>query len=78
MGILNCSNKGPGPLHRGHNHKNGKMGLGHIKILFSRTIGPNLTRLGTNHPLREGILNSSNEGDCLSPRGDNAKKLKIH
>jgi hypothetical protein len=22
-GILNCSNKGPGPLQRGDNHKNG-------------------------------------------------------
>jgi hypothetical protein len=24
-GILNCSNKGPGPLQRGDNHKNAKM-----------------------------------------------------
>jgi hypothetical protein len=26
-GILNCSNKGPGPLQSGDNHKNAKMGL---------------------------------------------------
>jgi hypothetical protein len=25
-GILKCSNKGPGPLQRGDNHKNAKMG----------------------------------------------------
>jgi hypothetical protein len=28
-GILNCSNKGPGPLQRGDNLKNVKMGWGH-------------------------------------------------
>ena len=27
--ILNCSNKGPGPLQRGDNYKNTKMGWGH-------------------------------------------------
>ena len=26
MGILNCSNKGPGPRQRGDNHKNGNVG----------------------------------------------------
>jgi hypothetical protein len=45
---------------------------------FSRTTGPILTRLGTNHPWGEGILNCSNEGDCLSPRGDDSKRVKIH
>jgi hypothetical protein len=49
-GIQICSNKGPGPLQRGDNHKNVKMGWGHLKFLFSRTTGPILTRLGTNHP----------------------------
>jgi hypothetical protein len=48
-GIQVCSNKGPGPLQRGDNHKNVKIGWSHLKI-FSRTTGPNLTRLGTNHP----------------------------
>jgi hypothetical protein len=39
MGILNCSNKGQGPLQRGDNYKNVKIGLGAIKI-FSRTTEP--------------------------------------
>jgi hypothetical protein len=49
-GIQVCSNKGPGPLQRGDNHKNVKMGWGHLKIFFFRTTGPILARLGTNHP----------------------------
>jgi hypothetical protein len=48
-GIQVCSYKGPSPLQRGDNRKNVKMGWGHLKIFFSRTIGPILTRLGTNH-----------------------------
>jgi hypothetical protein len=47
-GIQVCPNKGPGPFKRGDNHKNVKMGWGHLKI-FSRTTGPILTRLNTNH-----------------------------
>jgi hypothetical protein len=39
MGILNCSNKGPGPLQRGDNYKNVKIGWVPIKI-FSITTGP--------------------------------------
>jgi hypothetical protein len=39
-GILYCSNKGPGPLHRRDNHKNTKMGWRHLKIFFSRTNEP--------------------------------------
>jgi hypothetical protein len=39
-GILNCSNKGPGPLQRGDNLKNAKMGWVHLKIFFSRTTEP--------------------------------------
>jgi hypothetical protein len=38
-GIQVCSNKGPGPLQRGDNHKNEKMGWGHLKILL-RTMKP--------------------------------------
>jgi hypothetical protein len=48
-GIVNCSNKGPGLLQRGDNHKNAKMGWGHLKIFFSITIGPILARLDTNY-----------------------------
>jgi hypothetical protein len=36
----------------GDNHKNIKMGCGHLKI-FSIITGPILTRLGTNHPGEE-------------------------
>jgi hypothetical protein len=50
----------------------------YIFNFFSRTIGPILTKLGKNHPLEEGILNCSNEGDCPSPRGDNHKRVIIH
>jgi hypothetical protein len=76
-GIHVCSNKGPGPFQKGDNHKNVKMGWGHLKI-FSRTTGLILTRLGTNYPLVEGIQVCSNKGDSPSPRGDNDKKVKIH
>jgi hypothetical protein len=38
--ILNCSNKGPDLLHRGDNHKNAKIGWGHLNIFLSRTTGP--------------------------------------
>jgi hypothetical protein len=33
---------------------NVKIGCGHLKI-FSRTAGPSLTRLGTNHPWGKGM-----------------------
>jgi hypothetical protein len=70
-GIEVYSNKGPGSLQRGYNHKNVKMGWGHLKI-FSRTIEPILTRLGTNYPWIKGIQFCSMEGDSLFPRGDNS------
>jgi hypothetical protein len=38
--ILNCSNKGPGPLQRGDNYKNAEMGWGHLRLFFSRTTEP--------------------------------------
>jgi hypothetical protein len=34
-GIKVSSNKGPGPLQRGDNHKNVKMRWDHLKIVFS-------------------------------------------
>jgi hypothetical protein len=77
-GIQVCSNKGPDPLQRGDHHKNVKMGWGHLKIFFSRTTGPILTSLGTNHPWRERIQVSLNEGDSPSLRGDNNERVKIH
>jgi hypothetical protein len=72
------SNKGPGPFLRGDNYKNIKMGWGHLKIFFSRTTGPILTKIGTNHPWGEGIQVCSNEGDCPSPRRDDSETVKIH
>jgi hypothetical protein len=72
-----CSNKGPGPLQREDNHKNVKMGRGHLKIFF-RTTGPILTRFGTNHPWVEGIQVCSYEGYNPSPRGDNSERVKIN
>jgi hypothetical protein len=41
----------------------------YIFDFFSRTTGPILTRLGTNHPWGEGIQVCSNEGDHPSLRG---------
>jgi hypothetical protein len=38
-GIQVCSKKGPGPLQRGDNYKNVKIGWGDLNI-FSRTTGP--------------------------------------
>jgi hypothetical protein len=77
-GIQLCSNKGPGLLKRGDNHKNVKMGWDHLKIFFSRTIGPILTRLGTNYLGVKGIQICSKERDSPSPRGDNSARVKIH
>jgi hypothetical protein len=53
------------------------MEWGHLKIFFSRTTGPILTRLGTNHSWVKGIEVHSNEGDDKpSPRGDNSERVK--
>jgi hypothetical protein len=68
-GIQVCSNKGPGLLQRGDNHKNVKIGWGLLKIFFSRTTGPILTRLGTNYPWVMRIRISLKEGDSPFPRG---------
>jgi hypothetical protein len=45
---------------------------------FFRTAGPILTRLGTKQPWVKGIQNCTNEGQFLSPRGYNSKRVKIH
>jgi hypothetical protein len=73
-GIINCSNKRPGPPQRGDNYKNAKLGWGHLKIFYSMTTRRILTRLSTNYPWREGIHVCSNEGDSPSPRGDNSER----
>jgi hypothetical protein len=68
--IEGCSNKGPGSLRRGDNHKNVKIGWGHLKIFFSRTTGPILIRLGTHYPWIKEIPICSMEVDSPFPRGD--------
>jgi hypothetical protein len=50
----------------------------YIFDFFSKTTGPILTKIGTNHPLGEGLQVCSNERDCLSPRGDNSERVKMH
>jgi hypothetical protein len=77
-GIQVCSNKGPGPLQRGDDHRNVKVGWGHLKIFFSRTIWPILTRLGTNCPWVKGIQISSKEGDSPFPKEDTSERVKVH
>jgi hypothetical protein len=52
------------------------MGWGHLKIFFSRTIGPILTRLGTHHPWRERMQLPLKEGDSPSIKGDNSERVK--
>jgi hypothetical protein len=49
-GIQASSNEGVGPLQRGDNLQTEKMGRGPLKIFYSRTTGPSLTRLSTKHP----------------------------
>jgi hypothetical protein len=44
-GIQVCSNKGQGPLQRGGNYKNVKIGWGHKKNFFSRIAGPGKLKL---------------------------------
>jgi hypothetical protein len=68
----------PGPHQRGDNYKNIKMGWGHLKIFFSRTTGPILTKLGTNHPWMNRIQVSSNERYNRSARGDYSERVKTH
>jgi hypothetical protein len=50
----------------------------YIFDFFSRTTGPILTLLGTNHPWVKGIHFCSKEGDSHSPRLDNTERVKIH
>ena len=54
-GIQACSNIRPDSLKRGDNHKNVKIGWDLLNIFSSRTTGPILTKLGTNHHWEEGF-----------------------
>jgi hypothetical protein len=50
----------------------------YILDFFSRTTGPILTRLGTNHPWGREIKFVQMKGDYPSPKGDNSKRVKIY
>jgi hypothetical protein len=54
------------------------MGWGDLKIFFSRTTLPILTRRGTNHPWVMSIQICSKEGDNPSPRGDTSERVKMN
>jgi hypothetical protein len=47
------------------------------KQIFARTRRTFPIKLGINHPLVEGIINSSNLGPVPLQRGDNKKKMQI-
>ena len=49
-----------------------------LKIFFSRTAWPILTKLSTKYHWVKGIQVCSNEGPCPFPKGNNYKKAKIH
>jgi hypothetical protein len=68
-----CSNKGPGPLLRGDNYKNVRLGWGLLQNHLA-----NFNQTWHKSSLGEGIQVCSNEGDCPSPRGDNSETVKIH
>ena len=77
-GIQICSNEGPHPSQRGDNRELIKVNWQLLKIFFSRTTGPILTKLSTKYPWVKGIHVCSKEGPHPSPRGDNNKIAKIH
>ena len=60
-GIQFYSNKGPCPFPRGDNCEIAKIHWRNLKIFFSRTAGPILTKFGTKHPWVKGIQVFSNE-----------------
>jgi hypothetical protein len=73
-GIQVCSNKGPGPLQRGGNHKNG---VGLFKNLLLQNHWANFNQTWHKYyPWVKGIQICSKEGDSPSPRGDNSKRVK--
>ena len=77
-GIQICSNEGPHPSQRGDNRELIKVNWQLLKIFFSRTTGPILTKLSTKYPWEKGIHVCSNERPHPSPRGDNYEIVKKH
>ena len=60
-GDLSLFKWGPHPFPRGDNYEITKIRWKIKKIIFSRTTGPILTKLGTKHPWVKGIHVCSNE-----------------
>ena len=78
MGIHVCSIEGPRTFPRGDKKEIGKIHWQTLKIVFSRIIGPILTKLSTKHSWVIGIQVCSYEGPRPFPRGDNKEIAKIH
>ena len=76
-GIQVSSNEGPHPSQRGDNRELIKVNWQLLKIFFSRTTGPILTKLDTKYPWVKGIQVCSKEGPRPFPRGDNYEIVKI-
>jgi hypothetical protein len=77
-GIQVWSKERDSPSPRGDNSERVKMHGKFLKIFFSRTIGPILTRLDTNYVWVKVIQMCSRKGDSPSPRGDNSERVKMH
>jgi hypothetical protein len=70
-----CSNKRPGSLQWGDNHKNVKMGWGHLKIFYSRIAGPILIDLAKIILRWRRLKFVQTKGiTWLSPRGDDSEE----
>ena len=77
-GIQVCSNEGPRPSQRGDNWELIKINWQLLKILFSRTTGPILTKFDNSILRRSEFKFVHIKGHVLSPRGDNYEISKIH
>jgi hypothetical protein len=75
-GIQNCTNKGPGTLQKGDNHKNANMRWCRLKP-FSRSSKPNSIKIGTRYPWMKGIQFYSNKGPGPLQKGNNHKNVKM-
>ena len=73
------TNKVPHPFQRRVNYKIAKIHQWNLKILFLRTTGPILTKLGTKHSWVKGIYGFFfNEAPHSIPREENYEIRTIH
>ena len=75
-GIQVYSNEGPCPFPRGDNYEIAKIHWQNLKIFFSRTTGPILTKLGTKYSWVKWIQVCTNEGFCFFQKDIIAKLWK--